>query len=310
MFRLILIGIICFQSVYALELRIGSSAESYEQYSIRILKAKSPSRLLNQKFIEAVKLYQSKESHKSFRLFQEIVAEAYLYEWPSIQRQSIAYSFLRLAEQYGEKKDFYINEARKFYEASSLSASSFSAETMLELKKKNSSFLDFPVLHFFESPHYLSINSKKIDLKNWVNLKLPEGPIRLVILSKTQERFIYIGDTQSLLSEKISVKNLDYGNCQNPKLFDSNLKDSFFEIHYKEECSYKYNAGVFLKQDIYKKPSFINTQKEDSKLPKISIQSPKKKWKHWDKVAWGIGILATGLIYQHNNRTKKVVYSE
>lgn len=65
MFRLILIGIICFQSVYALELRIGSSAESYEQYSIRILKAKSPSRLLNQKFIEAVKLYQSKESHKS-----------------------------------------------------------------------------------------------------------------------------------------------------------------------------------------------------------------------------------------------------
>ncbi|MEC9282257.1 MAG: hypothetical protein VX642_06065 [Bdellovibrionota bacterium] len=311
MLKLLLVGIFYFNSLFAYEIQIGADGESYPNYKVRKLKTSSPSNLLNQKFIEAVKLYQSKESHKSFRLFKEIVAEAYLFEWPKVQRQSIAYSFLRLAEQNPLKRGFYINEAKKFYIEGNLSASSFSKHTINDLKSSVLRTMDFPLLHFFNSPHYVSINSKSVNLKNWIKLKLPEGPIRLVILSKNQEEFIFTGNTQNLLNSKISIKDLDYGTCLSPKLFDEDLKEKNYRIRYDKNCSYKYSAGVFVQDKRSITTSVVMpTMDNKDQIPKLKILSPKRKWKHWDKVAWGIGILATGLIYQHNNRTKKVVYSE
>ena len=310
MFRLLLI-LFYFNSLNAMELRIGPENQSYEHFKVQRLNTSAPTRVLNQKFIEAVKLYQSKSSHKSFRYFKEVVAEAYQYEWPEVQRQSIAYSFLRLAEQYSEKRDFFINEAKKFYDEGSLNTNSFAKRTMRDLKSRSLKTMDFPVLHFFKSPHYVSINSQRIDLKNWANLKLPEGPIRLVILSRGQQEFIYIGNTQSLLSTKISVKDLDFGTCNSPKLFDQSLRETSFRIQFHKSCSFQYKAGIFLKNNDYKvvsapEPKFAKTYR----LPKLKTQKTKAKWKHWDKIAWGVGIIASGLIYQHNNRTKKVVYTE
>ena len=289
-------------------LQPGSSALA--KLLVKQLRSTSPDGEHKQEFLEAVKIYHSKDSHRSYRAFEEITEKAYDYEWSPMQRQSIAYSFLRLSEQYPEQSNFYLREAKKFADFDKLNLTAFAPTTGHRLKALRQELLEFPILHFFESAFYISVNGKQIPPKDWLKLALPAGKLRLVVISKRHQDFVFVGERDDLLKQKLQIKALDYGSCDFPLLPHPLLREKNFRMSYGDNCQYRVNAGVFVRET-YHGPVVgpnLAVPRLVQPTPDTSKNKVPTKWYETNKLYYVLGTVAAALVFQHNHRVRKVVY--
>lgn len=265
--------------------------------------------------MDALKSFESNQSHMSFRKFNSIIEMAYFYDWNTQDRKSIAYSFLRIAEQNWDEKEFYISEARKFINPNELNISHFQDEIVELFHKENKNLMSFPIYHFFESPRYVFLNSKKVNLSEKTQLLLPSGKIRLTIISNYNIPFHFIGTRDTLLSMEIVNPELPLGSCGAPRLPHHSLRNESFIIKYSKLCEMKYTGGVFMKSYIARLPdsnhlnksSLDEYQKLKERSPMGTNRATKPKWKR--ALYWTLGIVAAGVIYENSKSkptTKKV----
>lgn len=304
--------------LFSSQLKIGENKEEFSEFYLKKLYSLSPRSKLKRLFKEAVKNFDTLNSHTAFRRFNEITDMAYFYDWDKLDRKSIAYSFLRLAEQNWDEREFYVNEAKKFAKHDELHTGSFEAKLIDLFKTKNESLLSFPVYHFFSSPKYVLLNSRRIDISNNNQILLPKGKLRLSIISKNSVPFHYVGTRENFLSTEFQVKALDLGNCSQPKLAHYSLKNSEFTVSYSKQCHLSYSKGVYqrVKFDLLPKnktqleSGLTNYQNIKSDLINKTSKS-KIKTTSWKKVLyWTTGAIALGLIYENNKKrgTKLEIY--
>lgn len=319
----VLLFIICIlqSSISAAKLvEIGLGKKSFSDYYLEHLLNDVPSKSFNQSFLNAVKLFESEDAHKSYRLFRDITDSAYQYDWGPLERKAIAYSFLRLAEQDANRESFYIREALKFTKKEEIFLDNFNDNIKQKLSSlKDSTSIPVSLFHFLENPTYVILNGKKIPESKYASLQIPRGTVRLSIIGDNTEPLHFVGTRSKLLSGSVGIKTLDWGNCLNPKIAHSSLTHSEFKLNFHRQCRLSYKSGAFERHQnlkprttseiLYPKTlEQIGATKEPrgdvaSIRTNTQITSPWKKY-----LWWSLGILAGAYIVEQNKAPKRVVY--
>ena len=309
-----------FSLLSAKQIEIGLGKKSFSDFYLEQLLNDVPKKSFNENFLSAVKLFESKDAHKSYRLFREITDTAYQYDWGPLERKAIAYSFLRLAEQDPNLEQFYINEALKFSAKEEIYLDNFNAGIKEKiLFQEHSKSIPISLFHFLKEPSYVLLNGKKVPPSKFASLKLPRGKLRLSIISNQTKPFHFVGTRSKLLSGSVGIKSLDWGSCLNPKMAHDSLTHSEFKITFHRQCELSYKSGAFERHqksvarttsEILYPPTRGKTKQKSDALGAIgSVKTKSKITAPWKKyVWWGLGLLAGAYIVEQNKPPKKVIY--
>lgn len=301
----------------------------YKNYSHN----QATSDFVNAEYLKAIGYYQSENTFKAFRHFKNITAIAYLYDWQKPQKNIIASSFLRFAEQIPDLEDHYLREALKFSSKKFLLSLTKDLRTQKSLQKLKLRVQSFPLHHLVQGPKLAILNSKEIWLKREGSIDIPEGEIRLTVISENFKPIHYIGNATAIFNEAWVSKKLSNGSCLHPQLYHESLKNSSYLARHAT-CDLLYSNGSFKR--ITRTELDLHMQKEIPVLKsssfhlKSSLKNMSKKtsnesydpnylqWKNarnskkptenrgtWRKrIWWGLGILATGYLIHEASKTK------